>query len=379
MDYNAYAFLVHLYYNGMMNILFISRKFPPSTGGMELFAYDLYNALQDEADVKLVKWGGSNKWLPIVLPWLGIRAAWRLLKGGVDVIHAQDGVLAPITWLLARLFRKPYAVVIHGLDITHPTVIYQKCVVPFIRRADYLVCISKAAAAELIIRGVPRERVAVIPLAVHDDLYGKADRHDLHDLLGIAPATRTLLTVGRLVPRKGVAWFISEVLPQLVKRYGALQYLVIGTGDDKKNIEKAITAAKMKDHVRLLGKVPDDVRRAAYNGADVFVMPNINVPGDMEGFGLVLLEAALCARPIVAANTEGIADAIHPGKNGLLVPSGDAALFAEKITAFLADPEQAASFGGRSRAYTMQHFQWGVLAAQYMDIYRQLAPDSQNP
>src|SRR4051812_13583006 len=108
-----------------MKVLFITRKFPPSTGGMERFAFELSAALADEADVSLVKWGGSKKWLPLVLPYLAVQAAWRLLQGGIDVVHAHDGVVAPIGWLLARCFGKPYTVVIHGLDITHPTWIYQ--------------------------------------------------------------------------------------------------------------------------------------------------------------------------------------------------------------------------------------------------------------
>src|SRR5579883_519973 len=100
-----------------MNVLFITRKFPPSTGGMELHAYDLYAALAQKAQVALLKWGGSNKYLPLVLPYFLLRASARLMRGGVDVIYVQDGVLAPLGYVLSKVFRKPYVLTVHGKDI----------------------------------------------------------------------------------------------------------------------------------------------------------------------------------------------------------------------------------------------------------------------
>jgi glycosyltransferase involved in cell wall biosynthesis len=346
---------------------------------MERFAFELSNALAVEADLKIVKWGGSKKWLPLVLPWLALSAFARLLRGGVDVVHSQDGVMAPICWLLARLFRKPYVVVVHGLDITHDTWLYQNCVVRFVANADRVICISRAAAAECLKRGVPADKTTVITLAVGDDIHGQASRNDLYGQLGLPKNVPTLLTVGRLVPRKGVAWFISEVLPGLAAQYPDLVYLVAGTGSEQANIETAIAESRLKNNVRLLGKVSDSLRRALYNGADLFVMPNIPTPGNMEGFGLVLLEAALCERPIVAVETEGITDAVKAGESAVLVPALDAAAFERKISVFLDDPAKARAFGKQARRHTLKHYQWPAIAKQYVAEYALLAPDRQNP
>jgi glycosyltransferase involved in cell wall biosynthesis len=357
-----------------VKVLFISRKFPPSVGGMELFAYDLAGALAGKVDLKLVKWGGRGrlKAVLIALPYLFVRSFLTLMTNKIDVIHVQDGVLAPAGYVLSRLFRKPFTVVIHGLEATYQNPLFKAFVPAAVRRADVVFCISSATAAEVKKLGVADSKIQFIPLAVADKLYGKADKETLRRQLGLSPETPIILTVGRLVKRKGVAWFVDHVLPDLVKKYPRLIYVVVGEGSYRPAIEAAIKRQKLGDHVKLLGRVDDDIYEAAYNGADVFVMPNINVPDDMEGFGLVLLEAALCALPVVAADTEGIKDAIADGKNGRLAPAEDAAGFQAAISGFLDEPAAARQFGRHSREFTLENYQWSSLAGRYIEQYRKL-------
>jgi phosphatidylinositol alpha-1,6-mannosyltransferase len=339
---------------------------------MQLFARNLYAALGDKADTRLVKWGGSNKALLVVLPYLWLRAVWELIRGGIDVIHIQDGLLAPLGYMLAKLSGKPFGIVIHGLDITYDNKLYRLLVPWAARRADVVFCISQAAANEARQRGVIGSKIHVVPLAVADELYGKSSRAKLISQLQLPADRHLLLTVGRLVKRKGVAWFIGNVLPGLVKQYPGLIYLVAGEGPERHNIEAAVKRSGMDQNVRLLGTVSGSLYEAAYNGADVFVMPNINVPGDIEGFGLVLLEASSCALPVVAADTEGIRDAVEDSKNGVLVPVGDAAAFQREIGRFLADPARAKQFGDQSRDFTLATYQWDKIAASYIGQYQRL-------
>lgn len=353
--------------------LFITRKYPPSTGGMERFAYDLSHALADKIDLRLVKWGGSRRaLLLLVIPSLWLQSAWQLIKGGVNVIHVQDGILAPLAYSLALLFQKPYVVVIHGLDITYPNKLYQAVIPWAVRRASSVVCISQATAREAQERGVAAAKIQVISLAIKDELHGRFTRVELLQQLNLPTDTPLLLTVGRLVKRKGIAWFIDSVLPGLVERYPSLVYVVVGEGPERLPIEAAISRGGLAEHVRLLGQAEDSLYKAAYNGADIFVMPNIHVPGDMEGFGLVLLEASLCALPVVAADIEGIKDAVTDGKNGILVPVKDVTAFQDEISHFLANKLQAAQFGKQSRRFTLENYQWDKLADRYIAEYQRL-------
>jgi phosphatidylinositol alpha-1,6-mannosyltransferase len=357
-----------------MKVLFITRKYPPSVGGMEQFAYELSSALAAKVDLKLVKWGRPGRLAAIfvALPYLAIRSFSVLMRGGVDVIHVHDGVLAPMGYVLSKLFRKPLVVVIHGLDITYRNPLFRLFVPPSVRRANTVVCISRAAASAAEQRRIAKARIQIIPPLISDDLYGQSGRQELLAGLNLPDHSQLLLTVGRLVERKGVAWFIDNVMPGLTADYPDIIYLVGGEGPARPDIEAAIERRGLQKQVRLLGRLSDDLRSAAFNGADVFVMPNINVPGDMEGFGLVLLEASLCELPVVAAATEGILDAVTDGRNGRLVPVHDAAAFQQQIGGFLKDGSAAASFGAASRRFSLDHFERNKLSQRYIDIYQEL-------
>lgn len=358
-----------------MNVLFITRKYPPSTGGMELFAYDLSNALAKKTNLTLVKWGRQGRWKSVIfgLPYLFIASAFNLFKKDIDVIHLNDGVLAPMGLILSKLFKKPFVVVINGMEATYDNPIYKIIVPGSIKKADAIACISRATA-EAVREGleVDESKVHLINVAINDVIYGKSTREDLISRLGLAKDSQVLLSVGRLVTRKGVAWFINHVLPDLVRRYPKLVYLVIGDGDDYYNVERAVVKQNLGKKVKLLGQVDNDTLMAAYNGADIFVMPNIRVPGDMEGFGLVLIEAALAGRPVVASNLEGIKDAVVDGKNGILVSPGNRVAFTEQISGFLDDPGRAAGFGQKARRYTLRKYKWSAVAGSYVKLYKTL-------
>ena len=341
---------------------------------MERFAYDLSHALAAKIDLKLVKWGDSGRIAAVLvaLPYLTIKATFLLLRGGIDVIQVQDGLLAPTGYLLAKFFRKPFVVVIHGLDITYRNWLFRITVPWAVRQASTVICISQAAANEVRKRGVSEAKIQIIPLAVTDDLHGQSTRSELLQQLELSVKSPLLLTVGRLVKRKGVAWFIGHVLPGLIEQHPELVYLVVGEGPDRPAIEAAVSKSGLAKHVRLLGRVGDNLYKTAYNGADVFVMPNINVPDDMEGFGLVLLEASLCKLPVVAADTEGIQDAVTEGRNGVLVPAKDMAAFQHEIARFLDDPKHAKEFGEASRQFTLGTYQWHKLADRYIEQYQSI-------
>ncbi len=109
------------------------------------------------------------------------------------------------------------------------------------------------------------------------------------------------------------------------------RYLVAGDGPDRAAIQAAADASGVADRCVLVGAVDDDDREAIFSGADVFVVPNISVPGDMEGFGLVAAEASLRGTPVIVARLEGLTDAVIEGVTGATCDSGDAQGFAAAI------------------------------------------------
>lgn len=359
-----------------MKVLFIARRFPPSVGGMERFAYDLANAIEEQVTLKKITWGGSNKWLPLVLPIFFLRASWSLMtERDIDVIHIQDAVQAPIGWLLHVIFRKPYVVVAHGLDITYQKAFYQQLILPFVRRASKVMSISSATSDEVLKRGIKPENASVITLGTHDDYNGAVipNRAALSKGLKFNLSERLLLlTTGRLVKRKGVAWFISNVLPGLAEQHPKILYIVVGEGAQRQAIEDVIAKHKLSSHVLLTGRVSDDIRSLLYQSSDIFVMPNIIVPGDMEGFGIVVQEAAVAQLPVVASDLEGIKDALVDQKNGIMLPTRDADGFGEAIEKLITDKEYRRSFGEKAREFTLKEYSWTRIAKKYVSVYEQV-------
>ncbi len=359
-----------------MKILFIARRFPPSVGGMERFAFDLSAALKTKTQMHRITWGGSNTWLPIILPLFFLRALWKLLTDRqIDIIHMQDAVQAPIGWLLSKLFRRPYVVIVHGLDITYGKYGYQKLIPPFVRRADAVIAISAAAEQEALARGVKKTNVQTIPLGINDDFDDneRPAASVVSEALGTDTSNRVLLlTTGRLVKRKGVRWFIANVLPELVKDHPEVMYAVVGEGSEREAIEAAIADKGLKNHVILMGRVSDDVRSLLYRAADIFVMPNIVVPNDIEGFGIVVQEAACAGLPVVASDLQGIKDALTDGKNGILVQTEDKDAFKAEISKLIENPVSRREFGANARNYTLSEYGWDRIANQYVKVYEKL-------
>jgi len=355
-----------------MKVLFIARRFPPSIGGMQQFAYDLSEALPGQ-DIQLIKvtWGGSSRLtLPFVLPWLFFRGLWILITDrSIDVIHMQDAVLSPLGWLLSKLSRKPWVVVAHGLDLTFKLKFYQKVNLFFARRCDAIVAISEATADEARKREISNDKITVIPLGVDDTKSPRVSRDKILEDAGLPKDAKILITVGRLARRKGVAWFINSVMPELDKD---VHYIVIGDGQERSNIEQVIHKQDLSDRVNLLGAVDEATKKKWLSVADVFVMPNIKVPGDMEGFGIVAHEAALAELPVVASNLEGIAQALQDNKNGILLPSQDTVAYHKAIKRLLGNAKLNQEFGKQARKYTLDNFGWPVIAKQYRQIYEEL-------
>ncbi len=138
-------------------------------------------------------------------------------------------------------------------------------------------------------------------------------------------------------------------------------HLVAGAGPAEERIRKVARSKGLQDRVRLLGRVSPADRELLLRGADLFVQPNIHVYGDMEGFGLVNVEAAVRDLPVLAADIEGIPDAVVDGGTGWLVRSQDAPRWRSRLTEVLADldllAEQGRAFGATARElYSPERF-----------------------
>jgi phosphatidylinositol alpha-1,6-mannosyltransferase len=267
------------------------------------------------------------------------------------------------------------AAIANGQDATTPTWPYPWFVRRVFESLDLVLPISHATAMACKARGLSEERCAVVLLGIRLDRFAApADKSQARQkLIELAEASRSavpkliIVSVGRLVPRKGVAWFVDNVMPLLPDN---VHLYVAGEGPDRPRIESAVERHALADRVKLLGAISDSQLEQLYHGADLFAMPNVHVPGDMEGFGLVMLEAGLCGVPVIAANIEGISDVVTEGESGHLAVSEDPESFRSAIMRYYGEPELLAEAASRARLHTASRFGWAGVTDRYISVLR---------
>ncbi len=356
-------------------LLYITRKNAPSIGGMQRFNQKLIQHLADYRPFRLISWGRSQAFLPFFLVWAFFRAGFLRLGGKIDLIYLSDGLLAPLGLILKKLLRVPVAVNIHGRDIAFAFPLYLTVVPSALRRLDLVICVSARLREICLGYGVPESVLRVIPNGIDPEDFSWEESVSPAEKLGLDLTGRiVLVTVGRLVPKKGVDRFVSEVLPALVREVPEVLYLVAGDGPLRPRIEALVREKGLGEHVRLLGDLPmDDGRlRAVYSAADIFVMPNVEVAGDIEGFGIVAIEAAAAGLPVVASRLQGIREAVREGENGILLEWDDEAAFTATLLDLIRRPSYRRELGARARRFTAEHYSWERIAGLYSDLFSRL-------
>lgn len=348
-----------------MRILFISRAYPPIVGGIENQNYELGKWLGEIAEVKIIANKKGKKFLPLFLPFALIKSLYLLHK--FDAVLLGDGVLGIIGWFIKLISKKPVICVIHGLDLTFNSKIYQKLWIRiFMPKLDKFIAVGNETAGVAEKRGIPKHKITFIPNGVDTEKNLTQDkRENIEKIIKQnIQSKKVILTSGRLARRKGVAWFISNVLPKLTDEF---IYVVAGDGIDKENILEAIRKSGMGNRVIMLGYVSDKDRNILFNAADLFVQPNIKIQGDMEGFGISVIEAGACALPVLASDIEGLKDAIKDGQNGFLVESENADVYAQKINELFSQGNPREIYGEKVRQFVIDNYSWKHIAGIYFE------------
>lgn len=348
---------------GTASLLLVARSYPPLVGGMERYAEDLYLNLREIMDVRLLEHHHSRLLLPLfALKVLGFLAVHRR---DFTHIHFCDGALAPVAVAASMLTGARVSITIHALDIIYARFFYQFLVPPCVRRLDQVVCVSRYTRDECVRRGVEPGRCTVIPNGTSGFGIGGGGTPTTFGSLEARVAlplsqNKVLCSVSRLIARKGIAWFVAEVMPLLPENY---LYVVAGDGPERAAIVAAVAQHKLANRVAVVGRISEDDKHALFELANLYVMPNLPVPGDAEGFGISIIEAGARGLACVAARVEGIPDAVVEGRSGTLVPANDARAFAAAI--------RGADFSRAEVSKAVrEHYDWKILRERYRELFR---------
>jgi phosphatidylinositol alpha-1,6-mannosyltransferase len=225
------------------------------------------------------------------------------------------------------------------------------------RHADAVLSNSDFTRDTLVgLLGVDPGRIAVVYPTVDEDRFRPgvvAD--DLRASVGATEGKRLILSVGRLQRRKGFDNVI-RALPLLQQQGVDAHYALIGIGDDREYLQRLAAELGVSNRVYLLGHVSYDDLPRWYAACDLFAMPNRDIEGDNEGFGLVYLEAASAGKPAVAGTAGGTGSAVVDGVTGLRVDGERLEAIAGALARLLANPAEAERMGMNGRNRVLENF-----------------------
>lgn len=363
-------------------VLIVSSNFPPVTGGSAA----VYHNICKFSDGAIVALGPSRDYLTgksfhdiaaqdiqagyriyrteLLRPsnaTAGKRSVFRSLSGDLRVmLNALVQVAAIVRserirvacigdlvyggWLvfpLRRLLGCKVVVYVHGEEITTKGGggLFDAWRKLFLDEADAVVCVSRFTREALIglMRTAP-SKIAVLPNGVDTERFRvRAPAADVAARYGVA-SRRVLLSVGRLVPRKGMDHLV-QAMEIVTRTHPEVHLLIAGEGPLRATLADLIDARGLGGSVTLLGAVTDEALAELYALADIFALPNRQMPdGDTEGFGLVFLEANACGKPVIAGRAGGATDAVAHGVNGLTVDGADVSAIAAATIRLIEQP-----------------------------------------
>jgi phosphatidylinositol alpha-1,6-mannosyltransferase len=376
----------------VINHLLVTNDFPPKIGGIQSYLWELWRRLPPDAVTVLTSpYGGSGPFderqpfrivrtpEPVLLPSpLMTRRVRKLARS----TGAQAVVIDPALplGLIGPDLGLPYAVVLHGAEVTVPgrLPLSRQLLARVLREASLVISAGGYPAAEARRAQAVLPEVVQIPPGVDSSLFvplPAIERASARTKLGLPVDSLVVLSVGRLVPRKGMDVLI-EASASLSRsgRYPNLTVVVAGTGRDRPRLDRLIRRTGAP--VRLLGRVPPYDLPALYGCSDVFALAcRSRWAGlEQEGFGIVFLEAAAAGIPAVAGDSGGAAEAVLDGESGLVVrrPS-DSAAVASSLDMLLSDPDLRRRQGAASRQRAVTEFSYDVQAGRLSEALDLLA------
>jgi phosphatidylinositol alpha-1,6-mannosyltransferase len=380
-----------------LKTLLVTSVFPPKKGGSGRWFWEIYRRQPRE---QVVIAAGEDRYqdefdrthslqvvrLPLAFPtWgvcspTGLRCYWRAYRTILRLVRTHEincihcGTLLP-EGLLGRLcctrLGVPYLCYVHGEELN----IGQRS-----RELGWLMRRVLAGAQTIIANSentarllqtewrLPPQRVSVLHPGTDTRLFVPAlPDPAVRSRLGWTDR-RVILTVGRLQRRKGHDQLIAA-LDRIRQAVPNVLYAIVGDGEQRPQLEAMVQQKKLKSHVQFLGELDDSELLPCYQQCDLFVLPNRKIGGDIEGFGLVLVEAQSCGKPVIAGMSGGTAETMQPGITGLTVDCESTTELAEVVAPLLQDSTRRAQMGRDAREWAVHQFDWEMLARRASELF----------
>ena len=367
----------------MKRTLLVTIDFPPMVGGVANYWSNLCRELpNDDLVVLAEEYDGSidfdihqdyliyrknlisknewlwPKWLPLFFSTIKLIKQEKIKK----IIVAHILPTGTVALIVKKLFHIPYIVSVHGLDISLSQVSEKKrrLTSKIMSGAESIMANSEYTKGLLLKYGLCSEdKVEVVyPCSnITDQKTPQKIKENLIERNKLADK-KVILTVGRLIERKGHDKLI-QALPLVLEKVPNAFYVSVGDGPQKKYLQEQVDILKLNDKTNFYYDVLDYELPAFYDLSDVFIMPCRELNnGDIEGFGIVFLEAGLYEKPVIGGRSGGAVEAVEQGVNGLLVDPNSINEIAQALISLLTNKDKAQSLGEQGRKRVFEKFNW---------------------
>ena len=381
-----------------MKILLLTEVFPPRNGGSGRWLWELYRRLPKTIDTQVVagETAGADAFdrgaelpierLPLYFSNWGLwslrgayeyaRIAYRmrsiLSRVRPDVIHCgkclPEGLVAAFT---QRIYGIPYCCYVHGEELTLARTSHElrRLTMTVLQEATLIIANSRHSRDILLHDWhMSEDKVRIMHPGV-DTTKFRPSTPDASVRARLGWTTRqVVLTVGALQKRKGQDMLI-RALPAIRKHCPNVLYAIAGEEWERAYVDALVRELNVADAIQFRGVLDEAELVECYQQCDLFALPNRQVNWDIEGFGIVLLEAQACGRAVIAGASGGTAEAIQAARTGHLVDCETPDALGSLIVELLQDPARRDAMGQTGRDWVVANFDWTALAEQAVDLF----------
>lgn len=374
----------------MRKILLITEIFPPVHGGSGRWFWEIYRRFPSgsvEVCTDLSEDGGdvdnsfphSVHRVPMSSKAWGIASfqgvsfyygLWKKVerivrRQSIEQIHCGRIIPEGLPALVNKWRRGiPYSCYVHGEDIE---------VARTSREITFLTRLVMRNAERLIANSENTAQILRTRWNIEDQLFVMTPGVDVDAFFPLTPCQRSLwsnkkvvLTVGRLQKRKGQDMMI-RALPAIREKIPEIHYCIVGGGSEEKPLRKLAHSLGVEENVEFAGELSDQKMLEYYQQCDLFALPNRRVNNDDEGFGMVLLEAESCGRPVLAGDSGGTRETMIPNETGVIVDCTSPDPLVKKVVDLLGDVNLRENMGRAGRLLAEQKFSWEKLAQKAIE------------
>lgn len=351
-------------------ILIFTLEYPPFKGGVANYYENIFKYWPQPENIFVLN-NNNNKLINANLPILKWLPSFFELKKAVrknKIDHVIVGNILPLgiaLLILTKFLNIKFSVILHGTDIAYAKKSKRKkwLAGQILLKAENIICNSTYTAGLIkVYYNNYEEKIKIINPGIDTALQiPDIDEQKIKFKYNLDEKI-ILFSISRLIRRKGIDKVI-EVLPEILNKSDNLVYVIAGTGPDEHELK--IRAAELikkipslKNKIIFLGKISEEAKWAWLSICDIFILPSREEDGNLEGFGIVYLEASLAGKPVIAGNHGGVSDAVIDYKTGLLVNPQNEQEIKQAVLKLAKDKDLRNKLGEQGRKRVMNEFDW---------------------